>query len=64
MVVWTPAARNAVGGTPEVVQDGVSGILVVPGDSAALARSLSVILRNEEKRHKMGKEGKKNGCSF
>ena len=35
----------AVGGIPEVIVDGVSGMLVAPGDSASLAKALKKISR-------------------
>ena len=37
MAVGTPVVATRVGGLAEVVQDGVTGRLVAPGDPAALA---------------------------
>lgn len=49
-----PVAATRVGGTPELVSDGVEGFLVEPGDGEALvARSLSV-LRDAAARRRMG----------
>ena len=39
-----PVVATAVGGVPSVVQDGVSGRLVPPGDAAALAAALRHVL--------------------
>jgi glycosyltransferase involved in cell wall biosynthesis len=39
MAAGLPVIATKVGGTPEVVDDGVSGILVEAGDSAAVARA-------------------------
>jgi glycosyltransferase involved in cell wall biosynthesis len=38
--VGTPVLATAVGGVPEVVQDDVNGLLVAPGDPAALAAAM------------------------
>ena len=49
-----PVVATAVGGTPEVVEDGVSGYLVPAGDPDALARRILDVLRDEERRKAMG----------
>ena len=51
---------TAVGGTPEIVKNQITGSLVPPGNAAALAESIADLLRDREKRHKMGKTGKEN----
>ena len=47
------AVATAVGGVPEVVVDGRSGLLVPPRDPAALARALSALLRDAPGREAM-----------
>jgi glycosyltransferase involved in cell wall biosynthesis len=53
-----PAVATAVGGVPEVVEDGVSGYLVPPGDADALAGRLLDALADDERRREMGGRGR------
>jgi glycosyltransferase involved in cell wall biosynthesis len=53
-----PVVATAVGGTPEVVEDGVDGYLVPPRDAAALARRILDMLTRGEERRLMGKRGR------
>lgn len=53
-----PVVATAVGGTPEVVEDGESGYLVPPGDPAALARRVLDALSDEGRRLAMGARGR------
>jgi len=48
-----------VGGIPEVIKDGVSGILVSPKDPEALHSAMNELLDDRGKMEKMGYEGKK-----
>jgi glycosyltransferase involved in cell wall biosynthesis len=52
-----PVVATAVGGTPEVVADGVNGYLVPPGDAAALARRILALLADDQLRRRMGQQG-------
>jgi glycosyltransferase involved in cell wall biosynthesis len=47
-----------VGGTPEVVEDGVNGYLVPPGDPAALAGRIVEILSADARRKAMARRGR------
>jgi len=47
MACGIPVVAAAVGGLKEIVQDGESGLLVPPGDAAALAQALRALLANE-----------------
>ncbi len=52
-----PVVATNVGGLPEVVEDGVTGILVPPGDSEALAEGLIRLLSDADLRRRMGRAG-------
>ena len=46
MAAGAPTVATRVGGTPEAVTDGETGLLVAPGDSAALADAIVRLLAN------------------
>jgi glycosyltransferase involved in cell wall biosynthesis len=48
MAAGAPTVATRVGGTPEAVVDGVTGILVPPADSAALADAIVHLLKNPQ----------------
>jgi starch synthase len=54
MAGGAPIVASAVGGIPEVLQDGVSGLLVAPSDPPALARALQRILDDHELARALG----------
>lgn len=55
MAMARPVVATAVGGVPEAVTDGVTGYLVPPGDSSALARAIAAILADPAKAGVMGR---------
>ncbi|RPF47015.1 glycosyltransferase involved in cell wall biosynthesis [Thermodesulfitimonas autotrophica] len=58
MAAGKPVIGSAVGGIPEMVQDGVTGFLVPPGDPETLADRLSWLLTHPEEAAEMGKRAK------
>ena len=58
MAAGKPVVASAVGGTPEAVLDGVSGLLVPPGDSMALAKAIKCLLGQPSLAAQMGAAGK------
>ncbi|MDQ1014572.1 glycogen synthase [Streptomyces afghaniensis] len=60
MACGTPVVASAVGGIPEVVDDGRTGLLVPPGDGfeAGLARAMDSVLGDPEAARRMGEAGR------
>jgi glycosyltransferase involved in cell wall biosynthesis len=52
-----PIVATRAGGIPEVVEDGVTGLLVPPGDGRALAAAILPLLADEGRRRRMGEAG-------
>lgn len=48
MAVGTPIVTTRVGGNPELIEDGVTGLLVAPDDRPALIRAIEKVLLDEE----------------
>ena len=47
-----------VGGLPDTVQHGVSGLLVPPGDPVALADAVAELIADPPRRKEMGRRGR------
>jgi teichuronic acid biosynthesis glycosyltransferase TuaC len=47
MMCQVPVVATSVGGIPEVIQHGKTGLLVYPGDAAALRNAIELVLTNE-----------------
>jgi glycosyltransferase involved in cell wall biosynthesis len=50
----TPLVATAVGGLPDIIRDGETGILIPPRDPEALAHALSALLADPDRRRQMG----------
>jgi glycosyltransferase involved in cell wall biosynthesis len=53
-----PVIASRVGGIPEIVEDGVSGRLVTPGDPVALRAALDELVSSPELRERLAKHGR------
>lgn len=58
MASGVPVVTTQIAGVPELVRDHHAGLLVPPGDSAALSRAIATLLANPEARAKFGAEGR------
>jgi glycosyltransferase involved in cell wall biosynthesis len=58
MAMGKPVVASRVGGIPEVVRDGLTGLLVSPGNPEALALALVRLLQDPNSRQGMGRAGK------
>lgn len=54
-----PVVATAVGGVAEAVRDGVTGVLVAPGDGRVIAEAVARLLSDQAAAAAMGSEGRK-----
>jgi len=59
MAAARPVVATNVGGVPNLVQDGQTGLLVPPRDPAAVARACVALLNDPVRRRAMGEAGRK-----
>jgi glycosyltransferase involved in cell wall biosynthesis len=59
MAAGVPVVATKVGGNPEVVEEGATGILVPPRDSAALADAMGTLLENQDLAGRFGSSGRR-----
>jgi glycosyltransferase involved in cell wall biosynthesis len=58
MAASLPVVATAVGGTPEVVLDGQTGLLVAPGDPSPLADAIDRLLADRPLAERLGRAGR------
>src|SRR5215216_610232 len=58
MACETAVVASAVGGIPEVVEDGVTGLLAPPADPEALATAVNELLADPERARRLGMAGR------
>ena len=58
MAAGVPVVATRIGGIPELVEHGECGLLVPPGDPAALADALAVLLESDELRARFAAAGR------
>jgi len=57
MALSRPVVASNVGGIPEVIEDGVSGLLVEPHDADGLAQAISRLLLDHQLADMIGRAG-------
>ncbi len=58
MALGKPVIGTCVGGTPEMIVDGETGLLVPPGDADALAQAIARLAEDRPMRERMGRAGR------
>ena len=53
-----PLIASRAGGIPEAVREGVNGLLVSPGDVAALGQAIARLLRDPDLARRLGRGGR------
>ncbi len=64
MAAGLPVVATSVGGIPEVVQGGLTGLLVPPRDPSALARALDTLVADPQLRSQFGDRGRTRAEEF
>lgn len=64
MAVGKPVVATRVGGITEVVEDGVSGLLVSPRNPQAIADAVINLIRDKDKANGMGLAGRRRAMEF
>lgn len=59
MAMGVPVIGSDVGGIPDLIRHGREGLLVPPGDAAALAEAIAKVVKNPQSAEKMGRAGTK-----
>ena len=64
MAAGVPVIAAAAGGPAEIVTDGVDGVLVPPGDVAALANALTRLAADARLRTELGAAGRRRADAY
>jgi len=59
MACGLPVVASRLSGIPELVEDGVSGYLVTPGNPRSIAKALVVLAADSQMRIRMGRSGRR-----
>lgn len=59
MAMEIPCVATCINGVPELIRDGIDGLLVAPSDEEALARALAALMDDEHLRRRLGEAGRR-----
>jgi glycosyltransferase involved in cell wall biosynthesis/O-antigen/teichoic acid export membrane protein len=59
-----PVVASDIGGLPDLVRPGVTGLLVPPGDTGELARAICELLDDEQRRRALGRAAREVHAEF
>jgi glycosyltransferase involved in cell wall biosynthesis len=57
MAFGLPIVATRVGGVPEIITDGINGLLVAPGDVRDLARTIEYLIEHPDYSDRLAKSG-------
>ncbi len=60
MAMGVPVVGTAIGGTPELIQDGMTGFLVPPSDPEAMSNAITSLLGDRELSHRIAGAGRRH----
>jgi glycosyltransferase involved in cell wall biosynthesis len=63
MACGVPVVATRAGGLPEIIEDGMTGLLVTSGDAPELANAIVSLLRDRKERTQMGSAGRERARS-
>ncbi|MCE8419826.1 glycosyltransferase [Rhodovulum sulfidophilum] len=63
MAAGLPVVATRIAGIPELVEDGVSGLVVDPGSATALTAAIGAVLADPETAARMGAAGRERVCA-
>ena len=64
MLAGRPVIATRAGGIPEIIADGVNGILVTPGNSTELAAAITRLLADSVEAARLGEAGRARACEL
>ena len=64
MQAGLPIVASETGGVPEVIEDGVNGMLVPPGDPEALARAIDRLLADRNLARRLSEGARERGKDY
>lgn len=64
MALGVPPVAYATGGLPELIESGVNGVLVAPGDAVAFAAAASSLIRDDSLRSNLSSAGPERAAQF